>query len=149
MPHHRWGDTWFEQHGNDLHKAIGECMCIWVKWGRIGTHGKEKFGTFRHHVYFYTGFWPIHELTNPGYAYYQWPKPMYKAELALGKVVQLIGIPKLIYRYQAWIYNYAIQRVCRKYPNVVDELVADSNYSELIKGTIDGRSIRNKYWRDA
>lgn len=46
MPSHMWGDTWFEKNGNDLDVAINYIMSTWTTYGRIGTHGKEKYGCY-------------------------------------------------------------------------------------------------------
>jgi hypothetical protein len=150
MPSHYWGDDWFKEHGEDLNDAISYCMDFWRRWGRIGSHGKEKYGTFRDHVYFYRGWWAIHELVNPGYVSYWWPKWFYPIDLFLGRVVRFLRLYKPMQWYQAQIYNYAIQRACKKYPNIIDELVADLDGYELVKpgifGPVSGEEINKKYW---
>lgn len=146
-----WGDEWFEKHGEDLGNAIRYCMNTWRRWGRIGTHGKEKYGTFRDNVYFYRGSWAIHELVKPGHVGYRWSKRMMKIDLFLGrKIVQYFRLYKPIRWYQAQVYNYAVQKACKKYPGIVDEIVADLDGYELVKpgifGNIDGKEIHKKYW---
>lgn len=149
MPFHVWGDPWFQKHGKDLDNAIDYCMDTWRRYGRIGSHGKEKYGTFRDHVYFYTGWWAFHELVNPGYVSHQWAK-FYKIDLLLGDLVRFLKLHKPIQWWQKLVYNYAVQRACKKYPNIVDEIVADLDKYELVKpgifGKIDGVKIHNKYW---
>ncbi len=148
---HMWNDEWFEKNGNDLHNAIDYCMKTWIKYGRIGTHGKEKYGTFRDYVYFYNGYWAIHELVKPGYIYYRWPKWLMKLDIKLGRVVQFLRLYVPIQWYQAQVYNYTIQTVCKKYPNIIDELVSDLDGYELVKpgifGKVDGIVIHKKYWK--
>jgi hypothetical protein len=144
MPYHEWGDDW--EHWQDLNDAIYECMVYWKKWGRIGSWGKEKWGCFRHEVGFYEGDWGIHELVKPGHAFYRWPKKLIKYDRFIGSCINRIGIGYLIRKWQHYIYNRGIQRVCAKYPHIVDELVSDSSYPELIKGKVDGLAIHNKYW---
>ena len=150
MPSHMWGDLWFERNGNDFNEAIYYIMDTWKRYGRIGSHGKEKWGRFRDHVHFYRGWWAVHELVKPGYVYHQW-KWFYKTDLFLGEIVRFLRLYRPIQWYQAQVYNYAVQKMCKKYPNIVDELVADLDGYELIKpgifGTIDGRTIHNKYWK--
>lgn len=152
MPSHEWGDEWFEKHGSDLNEAIYYCMRFWKRWGRIGTHGKEKYGTFRDHIYFYRGWWAIHELTHPGYVSYWGPKWFYPIDLFLGRVVRFLKLYKPIQWYQSHIYNYAIQKMCKKYPNIIDELVADLDGYEMVKpgifGPVDGVTIHKKYWEE-
>lgn len=125
MPHHIWNDEWFEKYGNSLDSAIRYIMSEWRRRGRIGTHGKEKYGTFRHSVYLYSGSWPIHELVNPGYVYYQWPRWLMHMELQLGKLVQLLGISRVIRRYQYRVYREVLHEACRKWPEVAPELIDD------------------------
>lgn len=150
MPHHIWNDDWFKENGDDLDSAICYIMNFWRKWGRIGSHGKEKYGTFRDHPYFYNAWWPIHELFKPGHVYYRWSKPMYKFDLFLGNIVRFLRLHIPIQWYQKIIYNYAIQQACKKYPKIIDEIVADLDGYELVKpgifGKIDGVKIHNKYW---
>lgn len=150
MPHHMWGDDWFKEYGKDLGKAIRYCMDTWRRLGRIGTHGKEKYGTFRDHVYFYRGWWAIHELVKPGHVGYRWPRWIMHVDLFLGRVVRFLRLYKPIQWYQAQVYNYAVQKVCKKYPKIVDEIVSDLDGYELIKpgifGNIDGKKIHDKYW---
>ena len=148
---HYWGDEWFQKNGNDLDSAISYIMKTWKRYGRIGSHGKEKYGTFRDHVYFYRGYWAIHELVNPGYVYYRWPRLFMHCEIFLGNVIQFLRLYKPIQWYQSKVYNYAVQKMCKKYPNIVDELVSDLDGYELIKpgifGNVCGKTIHSKYWR--
>lgn len=150
MPFHTWDDEWFEEHGNDLYSAIHLCMEGWTKWGRIGTHGKEKFGVFRDQLYPYRAEWPIHELVKPGHVYYCWPKWLMQVELVLGAVVRKTPIPWLVLKWQAAVYNYYVQKACKLYPEVIDEIVSDLDYYEWVQpglfGPIDGIQIHNQYW---
>lgn len=73
MSSHEWGDKDFDW--NALGESITYCMRFWKKWGRIGSHGKEKYGTFRHHVYFWDCtiwglFWPGWVWIGNGFWYY-------------------------------------------------------------------------------
>lgn len=151
MPFHVWGDEWFKKNGNDLNQAIDYCCHVWTTYGRIGTHGKEKYGTFRDQLYPYVARWPIHELVKPGHVYYRFPKWMMKIEIRLGNLVRFFKLHCLIQRYQRIVYNYAIQQACKKYPNVIDELVADLDGGKWIRpgilGPIDGTKIHQKYWK--
>jgi hypothetical protein len=151
MPSHYWNNEWFQKHGKDLNRAINYCMYFWNKWGRFGSFGKEKYGIFRDHPRFYHAWWPIHELVNPGYAKYSWSKWVYKIEFLLQKPVKLLRLDKLVQWWQRQVYNYAIQKVCKKYPNIIDEIVADLDYYHFVKpgifGNIDGTIIHDKYWK--
>ena len=151
MPSHMWGDKWFQKHGKDLGRAISYIMKTWKRYGRIGSHGKEKYGTFRDHVYFYNAWWAIAELVKPGYVSYVLPNWLYKTDLFLGRVVRFLRLHKPIRWYQAQVYNYAVQQACKKYPEIIDEIVADLDGYELVKpgifGKIDGVKIHKKYWK--
>lgn len=147
---HYWGDEWFRENGDNFNKAISFCSKNWRRWGRIGYHGKEKYGTFRHHVRFYTAEWGIYELINPGYICYWWKLYPIQIDKVTGKLLRLLGICWLIQRWQFFIYNLVLQIICNKYPELIDELIVDSEYPELIKpgffGKVDGKAIHDKYW---
>lgn len=148
---HTWGDDWFRKHGTDLSNAIYECMKFWSRWGRLGSHGKEKYGTFRDHVYFWHG--GLHSLVWPGYVWIQNRFIAYWLDRYMVKpFTRLTGLHWIGLRYQYMIYNWGIQKVCRKYPAIVDELVQSIDYPELIRpglfGRVDGKKIQSKYWRE-
>lgn len=159
MPSHIWGDAWFEKNGKDLDKAIIYCMTTWKKYGRIGSHGKEKYGTFRDHPYFFTGYNPLHDIFYPGHVAYRWKwifgetigKYIVELDFKLGDIIRFLKLHKLVQLYQGLVYNYAIQQACKKYPEIIDEIVADLEGYELVKpgifGKIDGIEIHNKYWK--
>lgn len=147
---HYWGDEWFQKNGNEFSKAIDWCMDNWERWGRIGSHGKEKYGTFRHHPYFYTGWWPIHELLRPGYVAYRGPRWLCRLETEIIQpLVKYSGLVWVIRKYQHYVYNAVVQRALKKWPKFFDELIEDSEF-ELLKpgiwGPIDGAKIKSKYW---
>lgn len=148
---HYWGDDWFEKNGDDLYKAINYCCDVWRTYGRIGTHGKEKYGTFRDQLWAYRAEWPIYELVKPGYLYYRWPKWVMRIENKLGNIVRFLRLHRLIQLYQRIVYNYAVQQACKRWPNVIDEIVSDLDGYEWVKpgifGPIDGAKIHFKYWK--
>jgi hypothetical protein len=153
MPSHEWGDEWFEANGNDLGEAISYCMRFWKRWGRIGSHGKEKYGTFRDSPYLWDG--GIWSLIRPGYVSIGGPILSFiyfKLDRYIVRpITRNTGIYRLGIWYQAQVYNYAIQKMCKKFPNIVDELVADLDGYEMVKpgifGKVDGTVINKKYWR--
>jgi hypothetical protein len=145
---HEWGDKWFEKNGESLYEAISYCMRFWKRWGRIGSHGKEKWGTFRDHTYFWNG--GIHGLLYPGYVRIVFPT-LYRFDLyCTMPFMRFTRITKLVWWWQSQVYNYAIQKMCKKYPNIIDELVSDLEGYKMIKpgifGKVDGVTIHNKYW---
>lgn len=148
-PSHMWGDD-FDW------KALGEsityCMRFWKRYGRIGSHGKEKYGTFRDSPYFWDGgiwslFWPGYVWIKPGFWHFVYFKMDHHFTRPLTKYT---GLHKLGLWYQSQVYNYAIQKMCKKYPHITDEIVGDLDGYELVKpgifGKINGVEIHNKYW---
>lgn len=147
---HIWEDSWFKKHGNKLDTAISDIMDIWRKWGRIGSHGKEKYGTFRDHPYFWDG--GLYTLLYPGHVYVHLPFVYFKLDWYIIKpLTKYTGLHTLGMWYQEQVYNYAVQKMCKRYPEITDELVRDLDGYELIKpgifGNVNGTVIHNKYWK--
>lgn len=144
MAYHVWGDDWFEKNGNDLYNAVHYCMDFWRKWGRIGSRGKEKWGQFNDYPTFWDG--GLHTLLYPGYVRIKRPFLHYKIDWKiLIPLTTWTGIHRLGLWYQYQVYNYAIQKMCKKYPNIVDELVGCLDGRELIKPGIFGKVDGRKY----
>ena len=141
---HHWGDNW--PHGNELHEAI-HFSHRWFQWLGIGSNGKEKYGTFRHHMNFYSGWWPVHELLKPGHAFYRWHRRWMLLEVnVLSPLVRYSGLAWIVRKVQLYRYNAILQTACKRYPNVVEELIVDSEVPEAIKpgiwGRVDGQRIQ-------
>lgn len=147
---HDWSETDFDW--DALNDAISYCIRFWKRYGRIGSHGKEKYGTFRDHPYFWDGgmwslFYPGYVWIKPGF----WHFIYFKVDLPfLIPFMQYSRLNTLGLWYQKQVYNYAIQKVCKKYPHIVDEICHSLDGYELVKpgifGKIDGTIIHNKYW---
>ena len=62
-----------------------------------------------------------------------------------------IGLLKLVHKYQASIYNKAVQLACKKWPLVTEELIVMADGYKMVKpckwGNVDGEKIHNKYWK--
>jgi hypothetical protein len=124
-------------------------MDTWRVYGRIGSHGKEKYGTFRDHPYFWDG--GLHHLIWPGYVYIQNRFIAYKLDrYVIQPITKYTGLHKLGLLWQATVYNYAIQKMCKKYPEIVDELVSHLDGYQMVKlgifGKICGTTIHNRTW---
>lgn len=158
MGWHMWGDSWFEEHGDDLYTAIRWIMNKWKKWGRIGSHGKEKWGSFRAHPYPYVGYSPLFELFYPGYvSYYRMQQWIFSSQIiwldkyVLRYVFRWLGLSKLICRYQRYVFNAVIQTAVKKWPEIEDELLSDLELYEWLSPGIWGKldaKIKYKYWRE-
>lgn len=63
---------------------------------------------------------------------------------------RLIGLVRLVNWWQARRLNKAFQVTCKEYPDVVDELIMDTDCYRCIKpcrwGDVDGEAIHRKYW---
>jgi len=121
---HVWGDDWFEENGEDLGNAIHYCIDFWKKWGRIGSHGKEKWGRFDQYLYFWDGslfglIWPGYVSTH-GFArtFIYW----YFDRYFFQKFTRLTGLCWLGRRWQKYIYFKALNNMANKYPNIKEEL---------------------------
>lgn len=149
-PWHEWGDDSFDWAA--LNESINYIMKTWKKWGRIGTHGKEKYGTFRDHPYFWDG--SIWQLCKPGYVWYGQP-PWTWIHGVIDRYffeafTKLTGIRWLFRQWQYIVYNYAIQKMCKRFPHITDELVSNLEGYALVKpgifGKVSGKEIEKKYW---
>lgn len=149
---HMWGDKWFAEHGDDLHSAIDFCITNMSRWGRINMSlSKEKFGCFRDNALFWEG--TIQSIIFPDMYYAILPTIYHKFELPiLAPLLRYMGVVWLVQQYQRFIYNLVIQKVCKKYPEIIHEMVRDLDFPQYIKpgffGNVDGSEIRNKYWRN-
>ncbi|MDO4465568.1 MAG: hypothetical protein Q4C49_00970 [Bacillota bacterium] len=70
--------------------------------------------------------------------------------LGLIHINNKIGLTKLVNKFQAYQFNKTFQLACKKWPNIIDELISDIDGYEMIKpckwGDVDGTEIHNKYW---
>lgn len=128
---HYYGDDW--EHWDTLHQAISEILDYW-RSRRLGSHGKEKFGTFRDHVFFSDG--TLFSVLYPGYVYipqwYQWF--YFRVDYpVIRRVTYWTGIQWLYRKWQVRVYREGIQRAVRKYPEVAEELVSSIDYPELLQ----------------
>lgn len=146
---HYWGDEWFEKNGNDLNCAIDFIYKFIRKWGRLKYSNKEKYGTMQEEfTRFYDG--GIHYFICKNFVGICHPFIYWKIDPIIRFITKYTGLRYLIIKYQIFVYNSAHQIACKKYPNVTDELIVDTYYSEFIKpnifGKIKGKDIYNKYW---
>lgn len=177
---HYWGDEWFQKHGDHLYAAIREMdEAMWK--ARISCLTKEKYGTRREDLlHLWDGGWYAiiygPRMSYSPYKYYKW-LPFRKLVEGIHSLVyrldhrlipykktkygylyggladfhRMIGIVKLVNKWQARQYNKIFQLTCKKYPDVIDELVMDAEGYKMIKpckwGDVDGEAIHNKHWK--
>ena len=147
---HQWGDEWFKTNGNDLYKAIDEFEDICIKYGGIKVYGKEKYGTYRDE---YLSLWDggLHYILFSSVVKIENNFIYWKLDPVLKAIFKFTRILKLVQWYQANVYNYAMQKICKKYPNVVDEMTIMIDGYKMIKpgrfGDLDGLKIHNDNWK--
>lgn len=136
MPTHYWGDTSFDW--NSLYLAIDEASSIMRKYGRIGVHSKEKYGTARWSLYFCDG--TMHSITHPGYVSYRYPKWLWRIDVTYKP---LRFIRPIINFWQKKIAEFAFHYICLKYSHIVPELISDAPH-KLLSPHLE--LIRAKMW---
>jgi hypothetical protein len=146
MPRHHWGDEDFDWEA--LYSAISEASTIMRKYGRIGVHSKEKYGTARWSLYFCDG--TLHSFTHPSYVSSRYPKWLWVFDL---NYRPLKFLRPLINFWQKNIVEYAFVKTCNKYPHIVKEIVMDAPdgmlppHLELIRASLWTRTCKTcKEW---
>ena len=119
MPSHYWGDEDFDW--NSLYEAERELRHIMIRYGRIGVHSKEKYGTLRFEIFFCDG--TLHSITHPGYVRSRYPKWLWRFDLDYRP---LRFLTPLINFWQKLVLQYAFTIVCNKYPHIRDEIINDA-----------------------
>lgn len=163
---HYWGDEWFQKYGSSFYKAIGKLESRMRSWARVGVCGKEKWGMYRSdfltfwdggltQIFFgyrarYRGF--AHLLYNFDHYLIPIKKTKYGwLRVGFADLIRVIGLQKLVQKWQTEQVNKAFQVTCKEYPQFIDELVADVDCYEIIKpgkwGDVDGEKIHWKHWK--
>lgn len=174
---HVWGDDWFKKHGDELYNAINEIESG-LRKHNIFVCGKEKYGTYRdEYLRFWDGGFrmlvQMRSFKIKNERVYEFVRrvehflDMVDQHIIPGKKCEIgdiacrrwygitdlnrkIGLVKLVNKRQFKMYNKVFQTVCKKYPNVVEELIVCIDGYENIKpckwGNISGKEIHNKHW---
>jgi hypothetical protein len=135
MPSHHWDDKDFDWKA--LYSAESYGAKFMKRWGRIGIHSKEKYGTIRWSVYFFDG--SLHSLIYPGYVYNQFPKWLWV--LDCNRYLRFLC--PIICRYQAFIVRAAFKNMCNKWSHIVKEILCDAPENIL---PADLEKIRSSMW---
>ena len=103
------------------------------KWHVPVRDYKEKYGTVR--VYCNLGWYNLHDVFYPGYAYSQFPKWLWGFDVYHGhKVLKYTGLNWLSVRYHMFLYRYAYKKAIVKYPEIRDNILNSADWNELLKG---------------
>lgn len=164
---HEWGDQWFKEHGDHLYSAIDALEKRIRKWALMPVCGKEKYGTYRDEfLSFWDGsigslfcgyriWWGANWWTKLWFKLDHYLIPYRKSQFGwlrggIADFNRLIGLVRLVNWWQARRLNKAFQVTCKEYPDVIDELVMDTDCYRCIKpcrwGDVDGEAIHRKYW---
>lgn len=136
---HIWGEPDVDWAGiSDAAYYIGRNL---RKWGRVGvTDMKEKYGTTR--VYCSFGWYSLHSITHPGWAFIQYKKGslLHKLEYsaAVSWIVRKLG--QLVTPYQKWLYKYLYKQALKKWPHLAGEILLGADWTELLVG-LDSRLV--------
>ena len=139
---HYWGDDWFKQYGDELNEAIRK-----INQGMRKIHvlclGKEKYGCLRTDFFsLWSGSWNEWKGQYNNYHWY---------DKTISKINHTIGLTWIIRKWQIKKINQLFQKVCKEHPDLIDELISDTDCYMYIKpgryGDIDGEKIHNKYWK--
>lgn len=101
------------------------------KYGRICvSQTKEKFGSVR--VYCYFGYSCIYNIFYPRRMYIDWPKWLYRIDLAISPYLLKIINP-LIIPYQKYIYRKAYRKAVEENPHFARNILCFADWDELLE----------------
>lgn len=128
---HCWGDG-FPYFG-DVGEAADYIGTFCRRWGRICvTQTKEKYGTAR--VYCHIGYYSLHGLIYPGYAYSQFPDWLWHLDCrVITKLMSFFRFDKIMVLWQKFIYRTAYKRALKKWPHIRNEILDCADFYEFLK----------------
>jgi len=148
---HFWGDEWFEKNGKDFADAVEYADKHLRVYGRMNVYVKEKYGTLRVQGYLsWDGM--LHSLIYPGHPYIRFPQALYFLDRNLFfYIFKFTGFRYTVRAFQRAITNYTFQKLCKKYPHMINEIMDDICHYDSVKpgifGNMDGKEIRAMNWR--
>lgn len=131
MVTHYWGEPGIDFQG--IEKAAQYIDDYLTTYGRVCVlSSKEKWGTVR--VYCVFGWSSLPEITHPRQMYKVYPQwlrnilysPFFSRPFSL---INYLGIP-----YQKVIYRRAYKKAIKKWPHLIEEILEDADYPELLIG---------------
>lgn len=165
---HSWEDEWFQKYGDELDQAIRELEHRIRKWAKAGVCGKEKWGCYCDDfltlwdgslttiLYGYKASigngWLERLVAHIDYRLIPYKKTRFGwIKAGLANFNRLIGLVKLVNKWQCRMINKAFQVTCKEHPDIIDELVVDTMCYRVIRpckwGDVDGEKIHKKYWK--
>lgn len=125
---HSWGDDNVDWDGiSEAAYYIGTNL---RKWGRVSVRDmKEKWGTVR--VYCSFGWYQLHSITHPGYAYSEYPRWLWNLDCTyLSKCMWLFNW--FVVPCQKLLYRYFYKRAVRRWPHLRAEILSSADFPELL-----------------
>lgn len=108
----------------DLHDAIYLHLKWCRRYGRIKMTGKEKWGMYRQEL---VQFWDggLHYLICRSLVWIKYPFIYWRVDPVVKVLTKYTGIRWLFRKWQKFVWNAATQILCKRYPNLVNELLGD------------------------
>jgi hypothetical protein len=135
---HDWSDDSVDWKGiEDAAHYIGSNL---RRWGRVGvSQTKEKFGTAR--VYCHFGWYQVHCITHPGYAYGRYPQWLWSLDCRyFSRCMWLVNWA--VIPFHKWLYRYLYKRALKKWPHLTGEILLGADWTELLLGLDDRLKYR-------
>jgi hypothetical protein len=126
--YHIWGEEGFDWDG--LNAAGNYIQYYCTKYGRIGIHQKEKYGTLRVDAYFTS---TVHDVICPGYYFTRYPNDTLR-DLDYFFSEHSRWLFKPFNAYQRFIYRLVYKRAVKKWPHLIEEILIDADHPELLQG---------------
>lgn len=121
---HDWSETSFDWKALDEASEYLRSRCR--RYGRLGLHIKEKYGTLRVSTScaYFTEHDFIHHMFYPGYYCYMFPVWFRQyIDWPLGKILGVLGIIWIIQIYQRAVLKHFWKRAAKKWSHISEEIL--------------------------
>jgi len=143
---HQWGDEDVDWAG--INNAAYYISDFCRRWGRLGGHSKEKYGTVRFYANF--GASSLLSLSHPGYMHYgPYPNWLSYLDIYYGyNFLKYTGVQFIFSKLQPVVYNMAYNNALKKWPHLRAEILCDADRPEFIKGATrrEGKNLHILGW---
>jgi hypothetical protein len=127
---HVWGDKDFDWEGLE---AAMRGIVKELKFVRIPVRDfKEKWGTAR--IYCQLGWYSVHDIIYPGYAYSKFPQWLWDFDIYHGTEIVPFLCNWLVLPIHKYCYRRAYKRAIKKYPHLREEILCCADYNDLLYG---------------
>lgn len=135
---HHWGDENVDWEGIDnATHYIGKNL---RRWGRVGAHDKEKYGTVR--VYCTFGWCQLRNITHPGWVSgYKWRWLFWLDHYIFYYIIKWSHINHLVLAWQKWLYRYLYRKAIEKYSHLAEEILVCCDQTEWLLDLYDKYNV--------